>query len=92
MKAAKKNNLFSGLSTNSFLLALTSLFADISSEMLYPILPIFLTQNLKASGSIVGIVEGIAETTQNTIQGFSGWLSEKGLPYSDTSLPPWPNH
>jgi hypothetical protein len=40
------------------------LFADISSEMLYPILPIFLTQVLHASGSVVGVVEGIAEATE----------------------------
>jgi MFS family permease len=73
----KKKSFFSGLTKNTFLLALTSLFSDISTEMLYPILPIFLTQNLKASGSIVGIIEGIAETTQNTVQGFSGWLSDK---------------
>jgi MFS family permease len=45
--------------------------------MLYPILPIFLTQVLHASGSIVGGVEGIAEATQNVVQGFSGWLSDK---------------
>jgi MFS family permease len=77
MKAAKRTKYFSGLTRNTFLLALTSLFADISSEMLYPILPIFLTQTLKASGSIVGIVEGVAETTQNIVQGFSGWLSDK---------------
>jgi MFS family permease len=76
MKPVKKS-FFSGLTKNTFLLALTSLFADISSEMLYPILPIFLTQNLKASGSVVGIIEGIAETTQNLVQGFSGWLSDK---------------
>lgn len=68
---------FSGLTKNSFLLALTSLFSDISSEMLYPVLPIFLTQTLKASGGIVGIVEGVAEATQNIVQGFSGWLSDK---------------
>lgn len=49
-----------------------SLFADISSEMLYPILPIFLTQTLHATGSIVGLVEGIAEATQSVVQGFSG--------------------
>lgn len=77
MKSAKKTSYFSGLTKNTFLLALTSLFADISSEMLYPILPIFLTQNLKVGGSIVGIVEGVAETTQNIVQGFSGWLSDK---------------
>ena len=46
---------FAGLSKNTFLLALASLFADISSEMLYPVLPVFLTQTLKATGSIVGL-------------------------------------
>lgn len=68
---------FTGLSRNTFFLAFASLFADISTEMLYPILPIFLTQNLKAGGSVVGLVEGIAQATQNIIQGFSGWLSDK---------------
>jgi len=66
-----------GISRNTVLLAFASLFADISSEMLYPILPIFLTQVLHASGSVVGLVEGIAEATQNVVQGFSGWLSDK---------------
>jgi hypothetical protein len=37
---------FAGLSANTFLLALASLFADTSTEMLYPILPVFLTQTL----------------------------------------------
>src|SRR5438105_12641897 len=68
---------FSGLSSNTFLLALASLFADISTEMLYPILPIFLTQTLNASGSVVGLVEGVALATQNIVQGFSGSLSDK---------------
>lgn len=68
---------FSGLTRDSFLLAFVSLFADIATEMLYPVLPIFLTQNLKAGGSIVGLVEGIALATQNIIQGFSGWLADK---------------
>lgn len=47
-----------GLSKNIFLLAAASLFADISTEMLYPLLPVFLTQTLKASGSIVGLIDG----------------------------------
>jgi len=68
---------FAGLSRNTFLLAFASFFADISTEMLYPVLPIFLTQTLKASGSVVGLVEGIAGATQNIVQGFSGWLSDK---------------
>jgi len=45
---------FGGLSRTTFLLALSSMFADISTEMLYPVLPIFLTQTLHATGSIVG--------------------------------------
>jgi MFS family permease len=68
---------FGGLSRNTFLLAASSLFADISTEMLYPILPVFLTQTLKASGSIVGLVDGFAQATQNIVQGFSGALSDK---------------
>jgi hypothetical protein len=39
---------FAGLSRNTFLLAAASLFADISTEMLYPVLPVFLTQNSSA--------------------------------------------
>src|SRR3989344_4761699 len=68
---------FSGLSRNTFLLALTSFFGDVSTEMLYPILPIFLTVNLRASGSIVGLVEGVATAVQNIVQGFSGTLADK---------------
>ena len=68
---------FAGLSTTTFLLALTSFFADISTEMLYPVLPIFLTQTLKASGSIVGLIDGFAQATQNIVQGFSGTLSDR---------------
>ncbi|TMI79712.1 MAG: MFS transporter [Bacteroidetes bacterium] len=71
------NKYFSGLTKNSILLAVASFFSDVSTEMLYPILPIYLTQYLKANGSVVGIIEGIAQATQNIIQGFSGWLSDK---------------
>jgi MFS family permease len=77
MATATPHRYFAGLSRNTFLLALASLFADISTEMLYPVLPIFLTQTLKASGSVVGLVEGIAGATQNIVQGFSGSLSDK---------------
>jgi len=77
MKRSFIQKYFSGLTTNTLLLAFASLFSDISTEMLYPILPIYLTQYLKATGSIVGIIEGIAQATQNIVQGFSGWLSDK---------------
>lgn len=68
---------FAGLSADTFLLAAASLFADTASEMLYPILPILLTQTLGASAGIVGAVEGIAQAAQNIVQAFSGWISDK---------------
>ena len=68
---------FGGLSRNTFLFAIASLFSDISTEMLYPVLPVFLTQTLKATGSIVGLVDGFAQAMQNIVQGFSGALSDK---------------
>lgn len=68
---------FSGLSRSTFLLAFASLFSDISTEMLYPVLPVFLIQTLHASGSIVGLVDGFAQAIQNIVQGFSGALSDK---------------
>jgi MFS family permease len=68
---------FSGLTVNTWLLAAASLFADISTEMLYPVLPVFLTQTLGASAGVVGVIEGIAQAVQNVTQGSSGWLSDK---------------
>ena len=68
---------FAGLSRSTFLLALASFFSDISTEMLYPVLPVFLIQTLHANGSIVGLVDGFAQAVQNLVQGFSGSLSDK---------------
>ena len=68
---------FTGLSANTFLLALASLFGDVSSEMLYPVLPMFLTQTLGASPTIMGLVEGVAQAAQYVVQGLSGWLSDR---------------
>lgn len=72
-----KQKYFRGLTKNTFLLTFTSLFADISTEMLYPILPIFLTQYLGVGGAIIGLIEGVANATQNIQQGIAGYLSDK---------------
>ncbi len=45
--------------------------------MLYRVLPVFRTQTLKASGSIVGLVDRFAQVAQNIVQDFSGALSDK---------------
>lgn len=79
MKQSKpeQKKYFRGLNKNVLFLACTSLFADISSEMLYPILPVYLTEYLGVSGSLLGIIEGSAEGIQNIIQGISGYWSDK---------------
>ena len=64
-----RGRLFAGLSPNTYLLALASLFADISTEMQYPVLPTFLTQTLGANGTIVGFIDGCAQALQNIVGG-----------------------
>src|SRR5262245_39482665 len=66
----------SGLSKNTFRMAGASLFADMATEILTPVWQIFLTQTLNATGSIVGLVDGIAQAIRNVIDGFSGPISD----------------
>src|SRR5256714_13223729 len=67
----------SGFSKNTILVTTGSFFSDLSTEMLTPALPIFLTQTLNANGSVVGLVAGIAQAVRNLIDGFSGSISHK---------------
>ena len=60
-----------------YLLGLISFFTDFASEMLYPIIPIFLTAVLGASMTMVGLIEGTAEITAGVLKGFFGGLSDK---------------
>ena len=50
---------------------------DISSEMVYPILPIYLVVTLGASPAILGLIEGIAESLASLLKVFSGYFSDK---------------
>ncbi|MEI6519631.1 MAG: MFS transporter [bacterium] len=67
---------FRGLTSNVIRLGLVSFFADVSSEMLYPLIPIFLTAVLGAPVAIVGIIEGAAEATASLLRTVSGRLSD----------------
>lgn len=58
-------------------LGLVSLFMDISSEMIHALLPLFLTATLGASVVVVGILEGVAESTAAIVKVFSGYLSDR---------------
>src|SRR3989338_6540598 len=62
---------------NIILLGVTSLLTDISSEMIYPILPIYLVTQLGAGPAILGLIEGIAESLASLIKVFSGYFSDK---------------
>jgi len=66
-----------GLPRNVVALGFVSLFTDISSDMLYPIIPLFLTTTLGAPVAAVGLVEGAAEATAYLLRGVSGWLSDR---------------
>ncbi|WP_322795459.1 MFS transporter [Tepidiforma sp.] len=61
----------------AWLLGFTSLFADLSSELAYPLIPIFLTSVLGAPVAAVGLVEGIAEATANLVRPFAGRWSDR---------------
>ncbi len=60
-----------------YILGLVSLFTDIASEMVYPLLPLFLTGVLGASTTIVGLIEGIAEATASLFKVIGGRISDR---------------
>ena len=62
---------------NVFILGLVSFFNDMASEMVYPIVPIFLTAVLKVSTPVIGLIEGIAEATAAIGKFIFGYLSDK---------------
>jgi MFS family permease len=65
------------LSRTVWALGLTSLFMDLSSELVHGLLPVFMTVVLGASMVAVGVVEGIAEATASIVKLFSGALSDR---------------
>jgi len=63
--------------SNIILLGLVSLFTDISTEMIYPILPLYLSAVMGAGPAIIGIIEGIAESLASIVKLFSGILADR---------------
>ena len=64
------------LPRNVWAVTLTSFLTDISSEMLVYLLPLFLFNVLGAKTNVIGLIEGVAETTASLLKVFSGWLSD----------------
>ena len=65
------------LSRTVVALGVVSFLTDASSEMIYPLLPVFLTSTLGASPSMLGAIEGAAETTASLLKLASGWWSDR---------------
>lgn len=56
---------------------LVSLLTDVASEMIYPVLPLFLTARLGAPAAALGLIEGVAETVASTLKAPAGWWSDR---------------
>jgi MFS family permease len=70
--------IFSGLPRTVVILGLVSLMNDMASDMIAPLLPIFLTAALGAGPAVVGLIEGVAETTASLLKLWSGRLVDRG--------------
>lgn len=57
-------------------LGLVSMFTDLSSEMIYPLIPVFLTTVLGAGALALGVIEGVAESTAAVFKIVSGWWTD----------------
>jgi MFS family permease len=77
MRTYRRIEIFSGITRNIFIVGLVSLFTDLSSQMVFPLIPLFLTTVLGCGAYAVGIVEGAAETTASLLKVVSGYWSDK---------------
>lgn len=66
-----------GLSRTIVMLGIVSLLTDLSSEMLIPLVPVFLTTTLGAPVQILGLIEGVAESTASLLRVYAGWLADR---------------
>ncbi|MCY9691477.1 MFS transporter [Paenibacillus alginolyticus] len=76
MSQPEKRKLFA-MSPVIVVLGLVSLFTDLSSNMIVPILPLYLTSVLHVQVGSIGIIEGITESTASILKLFSGWITDR---------------
>jgi MFS family permease len=74
---SNRASLLAGVSRNVIVLGLVSLFQDLSSEMLYPVVPMFLATTLGAPMTVIGLIEGFAEFTAAILKAVFGRLSDR---------------
>ena len=66
-----------GFHPNVFFLGVVSFFTDVSSEMIFTLVPLFLSNVLGAATTIIGLVGGVSESADALFRIFSGWLSDR---------------
>ena len=71
-----KTSFLKGLSRNILIVGIVSLFTDLSSQMVFPLIPLYLV-TIGASAWVIGLVEGAAESTASLLKVFSGYWSDK---------------
>jgi MFS family permease len=68
---------YARLPRNVFVISLVSLLNDASSEIIYPLLPLFLSLTLGASPAVIGLIEGAAESVSGLLKLFAGYFSDR---------------
>lgn len=69
--------LFRGLGRNVVGLGTASFFTDLASEMIAPLLPLFLKREFRAGAATLGVIEGAADCVASLLRIFSGWISDR---------------
>ena len=75
MKNIENNNRANWRSI--YFISTVSFFNDIASEMIYPLIPVFIKTVLGFGAEIIGVIEGVAESINSLLKLFSGWISDK---------------
>lgn len=74
--SSERSGLVPPLPRTVIVLGVASLLTDLSSEMIYPLLPVFLSGVLGAGPAALGVIEGVAETTSALLKSVSGWWAD----------------
>lgn len=77
MRSSRFRRLSYGITANILTLGVVSLFTDLSSHMIFPLLPFFILSLPGATALVVGVIEGVAESSSSFLKVFAGYWSDK---------------
>jgi MFS family permease len=76
LQPVKRDRIF-GLNPNVFFLGIVSFLTDVSTEMIFTLVPLFLLNVLGATTTVIGLVGGLSEGSDAIFRIFSGWISDR---------------